>query len=458
MVWPVKRFRASPEVLGIALAVIGVLARLAARSRELEGWDGADFALALRELDLAKQQPHFPGYPVYVALARLVEPFAGRGVAAALTLPGAIVGGAAAWAVARLGGGWAAALLYVAAPGLWLIGGKPMSDGLGLGLLLFAFATARDRPALSGVLAGLVLGARLSYAPALLPWAFVVRGQWRRAAAGLSAGVLVWLLPLVWSAGGPVRLVEIGARFVGGHFDRWGGAAGYLEPLERVRRMLWGLCDFSLGTIGPGDFTLPRVVTTVALAGALVVGVVRSRSARLVLLASLPYLVWVALGQNPDRPRHLAPIAVALVLAAGPARAWCAVAAAGMLATAVPLVREQARVVSPDTALVLEVARTSPHARFYGWDTVRLFDVYAPAVDARRVRSLDDLARLEQRSPAQEVLFTSDLEDKRHAQHCIVHVRTFRADPHLFPPRRALTLLRWCGPTPRPTRPGSSTR
>ncbi|MBI2896868.1 MAG: hypothetical protein HYY06_25140 [Deltaproteobacteria bacterium] len=420
--------------------------RLVARAEHLEGWDGVDFALALEDFDLERYQPHFPGYPVFVGLARLLAPLAGPGPADALTLPGAIVCGAAAWALWRLGGR-GAALLYLAAPGLWLVGGKPLSDGLGLGLLLFAFALARTRPATSGLLAALTLGVRLSYAPAVLAWgSFVLasRCSYRRSAVGFGIGVGAWLVPLVLLAGGPFRLVEIGSRFAQGHFGRWGGAAGYLGLGQRLARQAWGLFDWTLGTVGPGDVTPLRIVTTLALVIALV-GALRHRAARLALLFCLPYLIWALVAQNPDRPRHLAPVAAALIIALGSAPRWCALAATSMVLTALPLVRLQATTPPPDTALAMHVAREWPGARIYGWDTVRLFAVYGPSVDARRAVSLDDVAREEATGGRTPVLFTSDLRGKRRTRHCFELVATFRSDPHVFPPRRGLTLFRTCG-------------
>ena len=37
----------------------------------LDGQDGVNFALGLRDFDPLLEQPHFPGYPVYIALCRL---------------------------------------------------------------------------------------------------------------------------------------------------------------------------------------------------------------------------------------------------------------------------------------------------------------------------------------------------------------------------------------------------
>src|SRR5262249_24291668 len=56
-----------------ALAVLTIWSRLPYRARMLYNWDAVQFALALREYDGVKHQPHPPGYILYVALGRLVN-------------------------------------------------------------------------------------------------------------------------------------------------------------------------------------------------------------------------------------------------------------------------------------------------------------------------------------------------------------------------------------------------
>src|SRR5213593_130001 len=56
-----------------ALGILTVLSRLPYRARMLYNWDGVQFALALREYDVVKHQPHPPGYILYVGLGRVVN-------------------------------------------------------------------------------------------------------------------------------------------------------------------------------------------------------------------------------------------------------------------------------------------------------------------------------------------------------------------------------------------------
>ena len=56
----------------LAVAALFVCAHLAWLPRHLEDIDSINFALGLRHYDVAAHQPHPPGYPVFIALARAV--------------------------------------------------------------------------------------------------------------------------------------------------------------------------------------------------------------------------------------------------------------------------------------------------------------------------------------------------------------------------------------------------
>src|SRR5688572_31816611 len=60
-------------VCALALAMLTVISRLPYRARMLYNWDAVQFALALKEYDIVKHQPHPPGYILYVGLGRMVN-------------------------------------------------------------------------------------------------------------------------------------------------------------------------------------------------------------------------------------------------------------------------------------------------------------------------------------------------------------------------------------------------
>jgi len=59
--------------MAVGLFVLTVISRIPFRSRILYHWDSVNFAYAMREFSVAKEQPQPPGYIVYVWLCRLVD-------------------------------------------------------------------------------------------------------------------------------------------------------------------------------------------------------------------------------------------------------------------------------------------------------------------------------------------------------------------------------------------------
>ena len=59
--------------VALGLALVTLLSRWPYRARMLYNWDAVQFALALHEFDVAKHQPHPPGYLLYVGLGRLLN-------------------------------------------------------------------------------------------------------------------------------------------------------------------------------------------------------------------------------------------------------------------------------------------------------------------------------------------------------------------------------------------------
>src|SRR5262245_64821873 len=69
-----------------ALGLLTVLSRLPYRTRLLYNWDAVQFALALREYDVIKHQPHPPGYILYVVVGRIVNAWLADPTATYVTL------------------------------------------------------------------------------------------------------------------------------------------------------------------------------------------------------------------------------------------------------------------------------------------------------------------------------------------------------------------------------------
>ncbi|MCK6545914.1 hypothetical protein L6R52_08600 [Myxococcota bacterium] len=407
-----------------ALALAGGLLRAAAVPPTVADVDGVNFARALDAFDPAHQAPHFPGYPVYVALSSIAHAL-GAPEVWALALPSILLWPIAAFVLAlgalrAWGRGAALGALITAslAPGAITLGGWPGSDGLGFALLalgLGALACARvdggaalDRGVLAvfgsasasrwaitgGAALGLLLGVRLTWWPVVAGALVVARV--RRALVAALVAVLAWAAPLAVIVG-PRDLVALGLGFTGGHFESWGNTAmtSDVGVLARVARAAWdvvaaGLGGVWLGAVPSSSGGLEEVhgaawiISGVAGLG-LGAFALRRRAALEALdeivIVALAYLAWVLVAQNVDKPRHLLPLlpivgamigagwsrlfgglrSAGAVSGVGAARAAITVGAAVALTT-VSLARAEVQrtTLAPQAAVVADVARRAP--------------------------------------------------------------------------------------------------
>ena len=220
--WPSFRGPALDVAISVGLALVTLASRWPYRARMLYNWDAVQFALALREFDIAKHQPHPPGYVLYVGLGRLVNATLGDPTQAYVTL--AMVFSAATtftvyWLARalydRVTAAAAGALLAVS-PLFWFYGSVGLTyagEAFGASLMaLLAYRTLAGSVThlyVGALCLGLAGGLRQSVLVLLFPlWAgcavLGVRSRARLAAAAaiLVGAVLAWFLPLVWLSGG----------------------------------------------------------------------------------------------------------------------------------------------------------------------------------------------------------------------------------------------------------------
>jgi hypothetical protein len=320
-----------------------VAAHLPFVARSLEDIDSINFALGLQRFDVAAHQPHPPGYPLYIALGRVLhgvvravhpgEPFH-ETAALALALLSAVGGGVVVWAWTRASGSldslrsdasratqWWSVGVVACAPLLWVSALRPMSDIVGLALALVVLAilaadasrAARAQLVVAAGLAGLAGGVRVQTALLTLPpLALVVwrrRAPWsevRTVLAALVAGGAVWALPLVWFSGG-----------VSGYWRALGSQAGedfsWVEMLwthPTPRRLAQALLD---SFVAPWSRPwLAGVVLLLATVGALAALARREErpALGLVAVAFAPYAVFHLLLQETSHVRYALPLVV----------------------------------------------------------------------------------------------------------------------------------------------------
>jgi hypothetical protein len=259
------------------LGVLTLLSRWPYRARMLYNWDAVQFALALREFDVAKHQPHPPGYLLYVGLGRLLNiPLADPNLAyvALAMLFSAATTVTVYWLARalyeRATAASAAALLAVS-PLFWFYGSVGLTyagEAFGASLVAaFAYRTLRGnaRYLYGGALAlGLVGGIRPSVLVLLFPLcvgcAIVgIHGARRLAlAAALMLGaVLSWFLPLVWLSGGLGAYLRASTQLYGSVVLPTSVLGGSIDVTLAQARYVLASVIIGLGPLALAAFALP---------------------------------------------------------------------------------------------------------------------------------------------------------------------------------------------------------
>jgi hypothetical protein len=356
-------------------ALVFFVAHLSALPPSLEDVDSINFAMGVRDFDVAQHQPHPPGYPVFIALGK-----AATAAARAAGVRHPEVRGLAIWSA--VGGALAivfaflffrgigaderhalwAALLLAASPLFWFTALRPLSDTAGLAVALGALAAlaaaaghragarpatgqgADARPAtgqgadarpegraywglcvVGGFAAGLAPGVRSQMAVLAGPMlAYVVlapngRLPLRLRIATLGAailGVLVWAVPLVVVAGGPAAYAAALGSQAGEDFSGvemlWTHRTPRLAALALLR-------TFVLPWDSP---LLAGVVLALAAGGLALLSMQRPRAVGFLVLAFAPYAAFHLLFQETVTVRYGLPLVAPLVFLASalPAR------------------------------------------------------------------------------------------------------------------------------------------
>jgi hypothetical protein len=217
----------------LVLVLLG-LTRIPAAARFFS-IDNVNLALALERFDPANHQPQPPGYPFFVAAARIFNFVLNDAwttflilavLAAGLCLPALVALGREIFDEAA---GYGAALLLLLNPVFWQSGlDGPLRLHLALFSLLVALCSWR---AWSGdtrfvLLGACALGVGSGFRPDLLVYLFplwivsAVAGARSIKIVGTGLGVLalivlVWLGALVLAIGGPVKVYELAADYLG---------------------------------------------------------------------------------------------------------------------------------------------------------------------------------------------------------------------------------------------------
>ena len=185
----------------------------------LEDWDSVQFALGIGEFSIIKHQPHPPGYPLYIVLARILNFFVQNEVLS-LTFLSFFLGILAIVPLyllsVRMFGRVSAVvsvILYIFIPVSFVLSEIGISNIPGLFFyLLFIYFLYIDKEKKQywpwlGFFGGLVLGVRFTeflIIISLLVFVVVTKGkvrEWLSTGAMFAFGVGVWFVPIILTTG-----------------------------------------------------------------------------------------------------------------------------------------------------------------------------------------------------------------------------------------------------------------
>ncbi|KFN17876.1 hypothetical protein [Aeromonas bestiarum] len=302
----------------LALLQLAWLGWLLAFPVALDSDDALNFAHGVVRFSVLEFSPHFPGYPAFIWLARLInllvdEP--ARAVQWASLMGTGLLAPLAAQLAVRLWQRpslltpvWLLILALPLTPTLALSG---LSDGPALAAWLGALLALQHRKiTLAGLLVGLLLALRPSYfVLALLPLWLGMQHKGERLRFILPIALVGFSsLLFVWQADGLAYFSE-GRRFTDGHFTLWGNTAAahgdrLLSWARTFNDQLTPLWPLAIGLLLIPLWPAVRCKAVPAK--------------QVWYLGWLVLLLWTLFGQNPDNPRHLAPLTLlGIVLLAG---------------------------------------------------------------------------------------------------------------------------------------------
>ncbi|KZL17239.1 hypothetical protein PsWM33_05377 [Pseudovibrio sp. WM33] len=256
-------------------------------------------------------RPHFPGYPGFIVLSKLLvlmgmsakQAVFYLSLFSALSLPPL-----AAWTTQAWGASHRGVLLAFFAvltqPFLPLVALSMMSDATGIAFFLAALAfMGRGKHVRAGCFAGFALACRPSF---IVPVALSLITEWylkKEARTKLfiaSAGTLFVSFGGVFLLEGEAYLIEA-LRFTEGHFTVWGNTSfeptfereGWLDVFEKEPIALASSLSLLL-IAAPAFLTHPKLSP--------------------LLIAAATAVLWTLLAQNPENLRHVVLPAILLVI------------------------------------------------------------------------------------------------------------------------------------------------
>ena len=297
--------------LVVAVTAVGVaLSRLIALSKTPWDWDEVLFCLAVQEYEVTAHQPHPPGFPLYIALARMARWITDTDFHAlqAVNLVAAMLVFPVVFWLARsfrfdFHGSLAAAILFSFLPNVWYHGGTAFSDVPAMVLFLAAIAaymhSGNRVDARLYLAASLLLAAGMLIRPqnavvAAFPWAVATYRLVRGKRFGAVIGCNMLVVALV-AAGYGIAAYDCGFQ---AYVDSVRSHSKFVKEADSFRNAarppLWRVL---LTQLDPYDAGKVSLFLNVLVLAALIRGA-RNRVLE-VALTFLPFFVFALFTVNP---------------------------------------------------------------------------------------------------------------------------------------------------------------
>ncbi|MAJ44409.1 MAG: hypothetical protein CMF96_06670 [Candidatus Marinimicrobia bacterium] len=315
------------------LLLICLLSRIISSIYYIEDIDSLRFALSIvDEYSVAKYQPHFPGYPVYCFIAIILYKITGS-----LAISASLIGGLSTFFIIyfslkilkiKIESKSSVFLILITFfnPMIWILGNRYMPDLMGMSVALASIhlilsGKKQNEQIIGYLLAGILLGIRLSYFPLLILPIIIIffnNKKYYVPIISIISGLLIWIIPFVFTEG-LNDLITVALQHVSGHFNDYGGTI-------ITEKNIFIRLKFLVNTIwsdGLGGYWKNRNLITIIISLLTISIFIKSKSYKvridknfkIFLFSCLLYLIWIFFFQNLIyKSRHVLPLIVASIL------------------------------------------------------------------------------------------------------------------------------------------------
>ena len=299
-----------------------------------EDIDSLRFALSVRfDYNILEQRPHFPGYPVFCFLAKVLYT-----LTQSISVSFSMIGSISIFLIIILSEKIYRLLNFTSSsiflkfliffnPFLWILSNRYMSDLFGLSILmciiffLIKYIKNNSRKDLFAgfFILGIAAGVRLSFLPFLFPMLFYLfyknKQQIHKMTFSLFCGVILWLAPLILITG-PENIFNLMINDSYGHFNKWGGTvlSSKMNFSDRLISTIESIWADGMSGYWPGRHWITIIISLsyifLIIKSIHYVRLVETKNVHILLILSvICYFVWAFLFQNVAyKPRHIIPV------------------------------------------------------------------------------------------------------------------------------------------------------